>query len=87
VNGTFKEDVGPYKKGDRYDAHVDEALYWVLCTLVDTLIFVHDLVIRPLTHEEKELLFFNSKKLGMCFGIPLDMFHESYDDFLVRESF
>ena len=36
IRGAIKEDVGAFRRGDRYHANDEQALLWVHATLVDT---------------------------------------------------
>jgi uncharacterized protein (DUF2236 family) len=70
ITGTINEDVGPYKRGDVYQANMVPALLWVQATLLHTSVQVYELVFRPLSLWEKDAYYEESKKFGALFGIP-----------------
>jgi uncharacterized protein (DUF2236 family) len=72
VGGRLREAAGPFPKGAAYWANEESALQWVHATLVDTALMVHDLVLRPLTPEERERYYAETLTLGSVFGLPPD---------------
>ena len=43
VNGQLKTDVGPFPAGTRYSAEDPALLLWVHMTLIESVVFAHDL--------------------------------------------
>jgi uncharacterized protein (DUF2236 family) len=73
VRGTIPEDAGPFRKGDPYDARDRQAQVWVLATLWDTAIHVFQRVVRPLSSEEKERYYAESRRFARLFAVEEDL--------------
>ena len=73
VHGTLPEDAGPFRRGDRFDARDRDAQVWVLATLWDTSIRVYERVVRPLSKEERERYYAESRRFAMLFGVEADL--------------
>jgi uncharacterized protein (DUF2236 family) len=54
VSGRLDERVGEFDAGGRYSAHDPELLRWVHATLLDSTFLVYELVVGPLTAEERD---------------------------------
>jgi uncharacterized protein (DUF2236 family) len=70
VQGEMPDTVAAYQKGSRYQANEINALVWVYATLIESAVLAHDSVLPPLTHDEKEAYYAESKSLAALFGIP-----------------
>ena len=70
VEGVLRQGVGRFPAGSAYAANNPAALAWVQATLVDTALRVHDLVLPPLPHEERQRYWRESRRMGALFGIP-----------------
>jgi uncharacterized protein (DUF2236 family) len=70
ITGTVREDVGAFAAGAPYAANTPEALLWVHATLWDTSIQVYELVMRPLSDDEKAAYYEETKRFAALFGIP-----------------
>ena len=55
------ETVGPFAAGSRYCANDIPSLRWVHATLVETALMAHDLVLPPLSAEERERYWTESR--------------------------
>lgn len=69
IRGTIDEDVGNFRKGHAYEANDESSLMWVHATLVDSAIQTFELVVRPLTVDEKDRYYEETKKFARLFGI------------------
>lgn len=69
VGGRLREAAGPFDQGSAYWANEASALQWVHATLIDTALMVHDLVLPPLTPEERERYYAETQTLGSVFGL------------------
>jgi uncharacterized protein (DUF2236 family) len=69
ITGVIGERAGDLEAGSAYEANDEGALIWVYATLVDTAVMVHDLVVRPLSPEEKDAYYQESKLFAQLFGI------------------
>lgn len=72
IVGEMPETVGPFAAGSRYCANDIPSLRWVHATLVETALMAHDLVLPPLTAEECERYWSESRLYGALFGLTAD---------------
>jgi uncharacterized protein (DUF2236 family) len=54
---------------------------WVHATLIETALLAHDLVLPPLTADEREGYYQESRKLGGMFGLSADMQPPTWTEF------
>jgi uncharacterized protein (DUF2236 family) len=74
IAGVLPEAAGPFAKGSSYSANDIAALRWVHATLVETAAIAHDLVLPPLSMEERERYWAESRLFGSLFGLtPADL--------------
>ncbi|WP_456765386.1 oxygenase MpaB family protein [Bradyrhizobium sp. USDA 3650] len=69
IVGEMPETVGPFAAGSRYCANDIPSLRWVHATLVETALMAHDLVLPPLSAEERERYWTESRLFGALFGL------------------
>jgi uncharacterized protein (DUF2236 family) len=69
IVGEMPETVGPFVAGSRYCANDIPSLCWVHATLVETALMAHDLVLPPLSAEERERYWTESRLFGALFGL------------------
>jgi uncharacterized protein (DUF2236 family) len=69
VSGTLAEDVGPWKAGTPWRADDPELLLWILASLVDSALLVHDRFVRPLRPEERDAFWRDYRVVGELFGL------------------
>lgn len=72
IVGVLPESAGPFEAGSSYRANEVSALRWVHATLVDTALMVHDLVLPPLSVEERERYWTEARLYGALFGLMPD---------------
>jgi len=72
IVGEMPEAVGPFAAGSRYGANDIPSLRWVHATLVETALMAHDLVLPPLSEEERERYWTESRIFGALFGLTAD---------------
>jgi len=72
IVGEMPETVGPFAAGSRYCANDIPSLRWVHATLVETAVMAHDLVLPPLSAEERERYWSESRMFGALFGLTAD---------------
>jgi uncharacterized protein (DUF2236 family) len=65
----------------RVAANDPEALLWVYATLVATAIEVFDLIVGPLTYQEKDRYFAESRRFARLFGIPARLLPRDFAEF------
>ena len=74
ISGVLPEAVGRFAKGSSYHANDVDALRWVHATLVETSAMVHDLVLPPLSIEQRERYWTESRLFAALFGLrPSDL--------------
>lgn len=69
IVGEMPETVGPFAAGSRYSANDIPALRWVHATLVETALMAHDLVLPPLSAEERDRYWSEARLYGALFGL------------------
>ncbi|MBS2011630.1 MAG: DUF2236 domain-containing protein [Deltaproteobacteria bacterium] len=69
IHGVLDEDVGIFPKGHSYRANDEASLMWVHATLVDSAIQMFELIVRPLTADEKDTYYAETKRFARLFGI------------------
>ncbi|MDN4987905.1 DUF2236 domain-containing protein [Bradyrhizobium arachidis] len=72
IVGEMPVAVGPFAAGSRYCANDIPSLRWVHATLVETALMAHDLVLPPLSVEERERYWAESRTFGALFGLAGD---------------
>lgn len=69
VHGTLPEQAGKYQAGTPYDARDPELLLWVQATLIDSILLVYSMFIGPLSQDEQEQYYQETKKVGRLLGL------------------
>jgi uncharacterized protein (DUF2236 family) len=69
VHGELTTTAGAYTRGTPYNARDPELLLWVHATLVDTVLLVYQLFVGPLSQEEQEQYYQESKRLARLLGL------------------
>lgn len=82
IQGTIDEDLGRYRKGDRYEALDADALYWVYATLLHGALTCFQMLVRPLTPDERERYVHESRHFALLFGVPRSLVPTSYAAFM-----
>lgn len=54
VRGRLREGTGPFPAGTPYSAEDPALLLWVHCTLIDSVLLVHDALVAPLSEGDKD---------------------------------
>jgi uncharacterized protein (DUF2236 family) len=72
IVGEMPVAVGPFAAGSRYCANDIPSLRWVHATLVESALMAHDLVLPPLSAEERERYWTESRTFGALFGLTGD---------------
>ncbi len=72
IVGEMPVTVGPFAAGSRYCANDIPSLRWVHATLVESALMAHDLVLPPLSVEERERYWTESRTFGALFGLMGD---------------
>jgi uncharacterized protein (DUF2236 family) len=69
VRGTLPAAIGPFLRGSSYQANNIAALRWVHATLIETALLAHDMVLPPLSGDERERYYAESRLFAALFGI------------------
>ena len=70
VRGAVSETTGSVAAGTRYEANAPEVLRWVHATLFETTLEIYELVLWPLSADEKDAYYGETKRFAALFGIP-----------------
>jgi len=70
IQGRLPATVGAYAQGSHYRANELNALIWVYATLVESALLAYDSVLPPLSIDEREIYYAQSRRMAMLFGIP-----------------
>jgi uncharacterized protein (DUF2236 family) len=81
VHGALTETSGVYDAGDAYSAQDVELRLWVFATLIDSVLVTYDRFVMPLTDEDRENFYQDSKRMARMFGIPLATMPHDYVEF------
>ena len=74
VHGILSVQAGTHTKGTPYKARTPELLLWVHATLIDTILYTYPLFLGPISQQEQEQYYQESKKLANLLGLsPKDM--------------
>lgn len=68
--------------GSNYLANEVEASVWVHATLWDTSAMMYEMFVRPLTPEEKERYYQETRRFAWLFGIPDEALPKNWTDFM-----
>lgn len=69
IVGEMPVTVGPFAAGSRYCANDIPSLRWVHASLVETALIAHDLVLPPLSADERERYWTEARLFGALFGL------------------
>lgn len=83
TSGVIRESVGPFPRGSSYLANELNALRWVSATLTETSLVAYGLVLPPLSEQERECYYAESKTLAALFGIPPTLLPDDWKTFMV----
>ena len=82
IVGEMRETVGPFAAGSHYSANDIAALRWVHATLVETALMAHDLVLPPLSAEERDRYWREARLYGALFGLTGDDLPANWSGFV-----
>lgn len=70
VKGKLPQAAGRFPEGHPYDAADPDLLLWVHATLIDTTLVVYSRFVSPLTPDEAERAYQESKRTARILGVP-----------------
>jgi len=62
--------TGSIAAGTRYEANTPEVLLWIHATLLETTVEIYEQMVRPLSDDEKDAYYAETKRFAALFGIP-----------------
>lgn len=81
VKGRLPEAAGRFPAGHPYDAADPDLLLWVHATLIETTLTVYPRFVSPLTPQEAERYYQESKTVARVLGVPDEALPCSLADF------
>ena len=81
IRGTLPEAAGPFRAGSVYQANELAALRWVYATLIDTALVARDLILPPLSAEQRERYYAESRLFAALFGVPKEALPADWNAF------
>lgn len=72
VRGTIPEAAGPFPAGTPYSAFDPELMLWVVAPMYDSARALYELLVAPLSGDEREALWQDYLLFGELFGMPRD---------------
>lgn len=82
ITGELSTETGVFSEGSAYCANEVNAMFWVHSTLLESSVKMYELFVRPLSEEEKNRYFEESKRFASLFGIPEAAFPSSWPEFM-----
>lgn len=82
IKGRIPYHAGAFDRGSEYRANEINAMIWVHATLWDTLVLMYEQLEEPLTQEEKERFYEETKLFAMLFGIPESALPRDWNEFM-----
>lgn len=82
IQGQMDYEAGAFGEGTRYQANEAHALLWVHATLWDTTVMMYELFRRPLTQEEKDQFYEETRLFAYMFGIPDEILPPDWNAFM-----
>jgi uncharacterized protein (DUF2236 family) len=70
IRGEVSDSAATLRAGRHYEANHVEALVWVFATLVESAVLAYGFVLPPLTGDECERYYAETKHMAALFGIP-----------------
>lgn len=82
ITGEVSETTGSFEKGSSYVANQVDAMLWVHATLWVIGLEVYELFHQPVTKEQRDQYYEESKLFAYLFGVPDDAIPETWEDFM-----
>ena len=81
ITGQLPWTAGPFPAGSTYCANAIPALRWVYATLIETALVAYELVLPPLTSQQRERYYRESQLFAGLFGIPKECLPKNWTAF------
>lgn len=82
IRGQMTEHAGAFGKGSDYLANEANAMLWVHATLWDTSVMMYELFQGPLTPQEKNRFYDETRLFAYMFGIPDEILPRNWNEFM-----
>jgi uncharacterized protein (DUF2236 family) len=82
IRGELKQGTAGWARGTHYEANEINALRWVYATLIESAVLAYECAVGPLSAEERERYYTDSRTLAALFGIPAAALSDTWDAFL-----
>jgi uncharacterized protein (DUF2236 family) len=80
VRGKIPHGVGPHPAGTPYSAFDPELMLWVVAPMYDSALVLYELLVKPLSHLEREQLWQEYLQFGELFGMPREYVPGTVDE-------
>jgi uncharacterized protein (DUF2236 family) len=80
VQGTLSTDAGDHIRNSAYFARDPDLLLWVHATLVDTVLLLYPLLVGPLSQQEQEQYYQESKIIARLLGLTASDMPQTVND-------
>jgi uncharacterized protein (DUF2236 family) len=81
VEGTLAEDAGVTKAGTPYSAFDPEQMLWTVAVSADSARVFYELLVGPLSEEERDAFWLDYVRFGELFGMPREVAPGSHAEF------
>jgi uncharacterized protein (DUF2236 family) len=81
VEGELPEDAGITAAGTPYSALDPALMLWTVAVIADSAQYFFELLVRPLSDDEREALWRDYLRFGELFGMALEAAPQSYAEF------
>lgn len=82
IQGAMHYEAGAFGEGSQYMANEANAMLWVHATLWDTTVMMYELFRRPLSREEKDQFYEETRLFAYMFGIPDEILPPDWESFM-----
>ena len=82
IEGHLPEESGAFERGSEYRANEINAMIWVHATLWETIVHMYEKMEEPLTQQEKDRFYEETKLFAMLFGIPEQALPADWNEFM-----
>ncbi len=81
VHGELPEDAGNYRAGTPYSAFDPEQMLWTIAVSADSARTFYELLIGPLSDDERDAFWLDYVRFGELFGMPREVAPGSHAEF------
>lgn len=79
AKGQMPHDAGAFAQGSEYRANEAEAMLWVHATMWESMMMSYELMNGPVSHEDKDRFYEETKLFAYLFGIPESALPKDWD--------